>query len=280
MKKLTFIIVMMALIAGNSFGQSSSKADSTMAPIWVKECVSPNSHTDGTCNFLVFRDNLPWGSSAVTDILTANAESFTVAGSAQMATLNFSLFDVIIIESDQVPQFYVNFVASFSKFDSFVTNGGRLEVHAATCGWNSPCPYTVNLPGGTFTVGQFDSWNDIADPTHPIVAGVPDPFYGNYASHGYFSNLVTGTAIITTAQSNGMPTTIQYSHGTGTITATCCTYEFGYDQGQAAGTMLANNLNYSCGYIPPGIPISNWAIILGIFLIAVFMVFRFRKRLA
>ena len=29
MKKLTFIIVMMALIAGNSFGQSSSKADST-----------------------------------------------------------------------------------------------------------------------------------------------------------------------------------------------------------------------------------------------------------
>jgi hypothetical protein len=31
---------------------------------------------------------------------------------------------------------------------------------------------------------------------------------------------------------------------------------------------------------PVGVPVSNWAIILGIFLIAVFMVFRFRRRMA
>jgi hypothetical protein len=31
---------------------------------------------------------------------------------------------------------------------------------------------------------------------------------------------------------------------------------------------------------PPPVPVSNWAIILGIFLIAVFMVFRFRRRMA
>lgn len=132
--------------------------------------------------------------------------------------------------------------------------------------------------GGVYTTEQYDNYNNIAMPAHPIVAGVSNPFYGNYASHGFFSNLQPGTDIITTATSNGLPTTIQYSYGSGTVTATTCTYEFGYNNGQEAGEMLVNNLNYSCsGFVPPVVPISNWAIYLGILLMLTFVVIRFRK---
>lgn len=280
MKKIILSLIVVVLAFANTMGQQSSlKSDNNPATVYS----TPMSVKGpaGACIFLVFRDNLPWGSAAVTNILTANGETFTVLGSASMATEDFSLYDVIIIESDQIAAFYVNFTAQFPKFVAFVTNGGRLEVHAATCGHNSPCGTSVQLPGGVYTVENHlataDHYNNVVDFAHPIVAGVSNPFYGNYASHGWFANLVAGTDIITETQSYGnQPTTIQYSYGSGTVTATMCTYEYGYMEGEEAGEMLVNNLNYSCEYVPP-IPVSPWAIGLGIFLILVFTVYRIRK---
>jgi hypothetical protein len=192
-----------------------------------------------------------------------------------MASEDFSQYDVIIIASDQVPAFYTDFVANSAKFVNWVNAGGRLQVHAATCGWNSPCGYSVQLPGGVYTTEAYDEYNVIVDAAHPIVAGVSNPFYGFYASHGYFSNLVAGTTIITASQSNGQPTTIQYNYGSGTVTATTCTYEYGWSVGQEAGVMLVNNLNYSSTGFGPSVPLSNWALYFGIFLMVTFIGFRF-----
>jgi hypothetical protein len=52
-----------------------------------------------------------------------------------MATEDFSLYDVIIIASDQVPGFHVNFATSFLKFIAFIA-----------AGWTSGC-IGVKLPG-------------------------------------------------------------------------------------------------------------------------------------
>lgn len=283
MKKLTLLFFMTAFIASISFAQESSAWEDRPEGYEPEKVEGYENQGDSRalCNFLVFRDNLPWGSSAVSDILTANGETFLVSNSAGMATIDFSLYGVIIIESDQVPGFHTNFTANFAKFDAFVSAGGRLEVHAATAGWNSG-PIPVQLPGGVWTVNFYDNNNTLVNLAHPIVAGVSDPFYGNYASHGYFTSMVPGTDVITASQINGEPTTIQYSWGLGTVTATCCTYEYGYSNGQDAGIMLENNLDYSCGgYVPPtGVPVSNWAIILGVLLIGAFMVVRYRRRLA
>jgi len=277
MKKFLIVIGIVAVSFSTMYGQdNSAKSDMNPATIFV-EPSSSRDVGDG-CEFLVFMDNLPWGSSAIQTILTNNGESFVVKNSSTMATEDFSLYDVIIIASDQVPGFHTNFVANFPKFVTFVQNGGRLQVHAATCGWNSPCGYSVQLPGGVYTTEQYDSYNTIVNAGHPIVAGVSNPFSGSYASHGYFSNLYANTDIITAAQSNGQPTTIQYTFGSGTVTATTCTYEYGYNNGQEAGEMLVNNLNYSCEFVPiPTTPISPWAIGLGIFLILAFTVYRVRK---
>jgi len=277
MKKLVLLFAVLMTIAGPSIAQMNSGHQANPpAPIKVENQINTNRASG--CNFLVFMDNLPWGSSAIQTILTANGETFTVLGSASMATEDFSLYDVIIIASDQVPDFHVNFAANFAKFVTFVTNGGSLEVHAATCGWNSPCGYSVVLPGGVYTVEQYDSYDIVVDPANPIVAGVPSPFYGNYASHGYFAGLVAGTDIITETSTNFLPTTIQYRYGSGIVTGTTCTYEFSYDRGDAAGTMLVNNLSYSCQHsINANVPLSNWAIGIGIFLILMAAFIRYKR---
>ncbi|HOX76875.1 MAG TPA: hypothetical protein PLW31_02450 [Bacteroidales bacterium] len=276
MKKFYILLIMMLTFSGFAFSQVSSRMDNPPAPVMA----SPESHVTRAsgCNFLVFMDNLPWNSSAIQTILTANGESWVLQNSASMASTDFSMYDVIIIASDQIPSFYDNFAANFAKFVTFVTNGGSLEVHAATCGWNSPCGYSVLLPGGVFTTEQYDDYNLVVDAAHPIVAGVSSPFSGSYASHGYFSNLVAGTDIITETSSNNKPTTIQYVYGAGIVTATTCTYEFGYDFGQEAGEMLVNNLNYGCEHaIDAKVPVSDWAIAIGIFMILFAAVLRYRR---
>jgi hypothetical protein len=258
MRKIIFLVIAFVAMSSYIFAQANSgHLQNPPSPKMVKTVIAP--HKNSGCNYLVLMDNLPWGSSAVTNILTANGETFSVANSSAFPSLDFSLFDVIIVCSDQVPAFHTVFAANFPKFVDFVTGGGSLEVHAATCGWNSPCGYSVQLPGGVYTVEQYDNYDNVGAP-HPITAGVTSPFYGNYASHGYFEGMVGGTDIITTASSNGKPTTIQYHYGAGVVTATCCTYEFGYDNGQQAGLMLQNNLNYSCSHatVPT---LSEWGLI-------------------
>jgi len=278
MKKIILSLGIVALIFGTSFGQDNSgPSENSPAQIMVEPSSHGSRQVEG-CYYLVLMDNLPWGSTAITDILTGNGELYDVATSATFPAMDFSLYDVIIVAGDQNPAFHAVFAANFPKFVDFVTNGGSLQVNAATCGWNSPCGYSVLLPGGVYTVEQYDNWNNIVDFASPVVAGLPNPFYGTYASHGYFENLQPGTEIITTTQVGNLPSCIQYSYGAGIVLSGTMPFSYGYEFAEASGQMLVNSLNYSCQHsIEANVPISPWAIGLGIFLILVFTVYRVRK---
>jgi len=280
MKNLNLLLIAFLLIGSVFAQQNSNVAPSDYTPTYLKSEVFANPTRNGECNFLVLRNNFPWDVNATVPLLLSQGHGVTTANSSEFPSMNFDDFDVIIVESDQNAAFHTAFSANFSKFVSFVQNGGRLQIHAATYGWNSPL-VPVNLPGGVSTAVNLDNYNVVVDASHPIVTGVPSPFYGNYASHGYFTNLYPGTNIITAEQSSGKPTTIQYTFGNGTVTATTCTYEFGYSYNQAAGIMYQNNLQYSCDYPtinpPAPVPLSNWALYVGIALMLTFVVFRFRR---
>ncbi|MCX6305694.1 MAG: IPTL-CTERM sorting domain-containing protein [Bacteroidetes bacterium] len=264
MRKIILLLLAFITVSGSTFATTTTgHMSNPPALVPMKTVLTP--HKNSGCNYLVLGDNLPWGSSSVTDILAANGETFSTATSATFPGLNFADYDVIIVLSDQVPGFHTVFAANFPKFVTFVTNGGSLEVHAATCGWNSPCGYSVMLPGGVHTVEQYDNYNDIADPLNPIAAGVTSPIYGTYASHGIFAGLLPGTDIISTATSNGLPTTIQYRYGSGIVTGTTVTYEAacGFGLGWQGCIMLHNNLNYSCSHAIAAIPtVSQWGLII------------------
>jgi hypothetical protein len=280
MRKLILLLVAFIAISASTFAQmNSGHQTNPPASVMVQSAINPAKASG--CNFLVLMDNLPWGNSSITDILTANGETFSVANSATFPGLNFSDYDVIIVASDQNPAFHAVYQANFPKFVAFCQGGGSLEAHSATCGWNSPCGYSVILPGGVYTTEQYDGTNLVVSPANPIVAGMPASFTGSFASHGYFSGLVPATEVITTTP-DGKPTTIEYHFGSGLVSATCCTYEYGCGAGQLACNMLHNNLNYSCSHAIAAIPtMGEWGLILlGVALLGVGIAYIMKRQRA
>jgi subtilisin family serine protease len=196
-------------------------------------------------NLLIFRDNLAWGYDVNVPILQGLGANVTTATSSQMGSIDLSPYDVILFESQQPTSFYNTYISNLSKFESFLNSGGVIEFHCAT--YTSSRVPNLPFPGGmqTLSSADLDYDNYIADPTHPIVAGAYDPLQGNYASHEAFQNLPLNANVIVENES-GLPTTVEYTYGTGTLIATGMTWEIGYASGWNSGDpLLPNALEYS-----------------------------------
>ena len=208
------------------------------------QAVTPNIKLSANGNrVLLFKDVNPWQTTSNEDALTALGISYDLATSAQMATADLDLYDVVIIASDQPQSFYDVFDANLSRFSNYVSGGKVLEFHGCDNGWESG--FWNILPGGTTHERCSDDYNYIADPSHPIVAGLTDAdLVGSSASHDHFLTLPGSTTIITT-DDVGLPTTIEYPFGSGTVIATCMTYEFAYDRAWGFAPMLSNTITYA-----------------------------------
>jgi subtilisin family serine protease len=197
---------------------------------------------------LVFMDMYPWGSSAIFQILDANGIGYNIANSSAMGSLDLSPYEAVFISSDQPTDFYNNYNASFSRFEDYVYNGGFLWVGAAAWGWNGGDFTGGLLPGGA-TVGNFlgESQNEVVDPAHPVMQGVPSPMNGNHASHTFFENLPAGANVIARGQNSGLPTTIEYDFGGGRVLALAQTLEFGFPD---IIRILENGVPYAYSFEP------------------------------
>lgn len=280
MKTKTTIIatLLVMLFFGASIAQNTYEPSPGYEPVLTKSEFWGDSRNDG-CNVLVLRDKLPWGLDVTVPILISQGATVTTATSAVFPGLDFTDFCVIVIESAQPSVFYTAYSNNLSKFFDYVISGGVLQVHTALL---APLPNVVapiTLPGGVTIQSNPEGDNIVTTPTHPIVDGVPSPFSGTAASHGYFDNLIAGTLIITEEQSNPRPTTIEYALGAGLVIATTVTYEYTYNVNWDAKDMLPNNLQYSCDDEPVAmpVPLSDWAFYLGILLMISFVVIRFRR---
>ena len=213
---------------------------------------------------LVVQDALPWGFTALQDVLTADGIAYDAIGSAQLGSTDLGHYDVLIVPSDQFYQTYQNLAASAAQIDAFVTHGGRFEYHAAGYGFNGGEPTLYTLPGGMTVQPDFPSTNVVLLPSHPIAAGVPNPFTGNAASHVRFLNIPANAKAIL-GNDTGLPNCVQYAHGAGVVVASGQTLEWGYHFGQGAGIVLQNMVPYVCkggaswltadpeeGVVPPG----------------------------
>ncbi len=221
-------------------------------------------------NVLLLKDTEPWGISPdPNETALANLGiSYTVANSSQITTLDLSSFTTIIIASAQDNIFYANYNASLSKFTDFVNAGGNMEIHAPAYASITTLPL---LPGGSnLANGNNEEYNIVTLPSHPMVAGISNLFYGNYANIRYFENLPAGTKVITRTQDSQHPTTIEYTIGTGVLVATTCPLEWAVRYNQGAASMLKNRIQYAINTIPPSpasTPVPNWSVILGVALL-------------
>ena len=204
--------------------------------------VAPRTNGVGA-HVLLVQDVLPWGSEANNSVLEANGIPYDVVNSNQLAGLNLSAYDDLIVAGDQPTPTYQRLTQRAAQIDSFVVNGGTLEFHAAGWGFAGGNPTGVTLPGGMHIVNSYSSLNDVLLPGHPLVAGVPDPFTGNLASHAGFTSIPDGAELIV-RDDHGIPNLVSYVHGLGRVVASGQTLERGFSYGEPAGRILQNLIPY------------------------------------
>ena len=226
-------------------------ATSSQAPANAPAAAVNPSPLDGG-PVLVVMDALPWGSDAVRELLAANDVDHDTATSGQLAGIDLSAYQSVMIPDDQSNAFYANYRAALPQLTTFVENGGFLWVGAAAWGWNGGDLAGTQLPGGATIQQSLQPTNNVADPDHPTMQGVPNPFAGTGASHAIFETLPEGTHVIATGGADTRPSLIEYELGGGRVLGTGQTLEFGYANGQDTRRILENLVPYVTSFVPTG----------------------------
>jgi hypothetical protein len=202
----------------------------------------------------IFKDLDPWGVTEVEGFLAANGIPYEVHTSAEFGSLNFGAYGMIVFSGDQPQSFYDAYASHLAKFEAYVETGGFLNFFAADFGNNSGI-LTAPLPGGmTWWTGVLENYNVIDDPTHPVVQGVPDPFWGNLASHGHFGDLPANAHVIASEQSGAQPTIVEVPLGGGKLMAFGQPLEISRFLGWDAGAIMENTLLWGHNWVPQAVP--------------------------
>ena len=221
---------------------------SAQAPAGYRGQQVANSVMSGS-SVLLIEDALPWGTTANEALLQANGMAFDVIPSAALASTDLTRYQKVIVASDQPTATYGQLALRAAQIDQYVNGGGVLEFHAAGWGWQSGNASLVTLPGGMGIQYGPAAFNDVLDPAHPLMAGVPDPFTGNSASHSYFTAIPAGAARLA-ADDQGRVNLVVYPFGRGLVIAGGQTFEWGYANGQGAGIILRNMIPYRFARVP------------------------------
>ncbi|PYK62854.1 MAG: hypothetical protein DME50_18580, partial [Verrucomicrobia bacterium] len=121
---------------------------------------------------------------------------------------DFSQYRVIVLNWDDTStsDFLSDYAAAVSALETYTATGGVVWVQGAIQGIpedNYPMPF-----GGQGNGAQFSPTDWILDPSSPMMAGVPNPITGNYASHVSYTGLPGAVHVVVTSfGQNGPPVT-------------------------------------------------------------------------
>ena len=228
---------------------------------------APPAAAPGTASgagVLIVEDSYPWGLPANEDILSSLAIPFDVVDSFALPLTDLRRYHVVLVPSDQSTEFYGRVAARADQIAAYVDAGGVLEFHAAGWGSLGGDASQVTLPGGMHLHLSFAAANRVLAPAHPLMQGVPDPFYGLYASHAYFTDIPPDAEALASDDS-GRTDLVVYRFGAGLVVSGCQTFEYSYAAGLDPGTILGNMIPFSvaagvewarldpaAGTVPPG----------------------------
>ncbi len=133
-------------------------------------------------DYAIFQTHNPWDATIVEDAITAAGHTFSVFTPAQLAGFVFSDYRVIVLNWDDtlLSDFLADYTAAIPALEAYVSSGGVVWVQGAIQGApgdNYPLPF-----GGQSNYDASGS-DPIVDPSSPMMAGVPNPIVGNFASH-------------------------------------------------------------------------------------------------
>jgi subtilisin family serine protease len=199
---------------------------------------------------LILMDALPWESNALLELFAANGLSPDVAGSAEVGSLDLDPYDVVVLANDQPQAMYDAYGQHLARFELFVENGGLLWVEAVSFGANGGSFAGAGLPGGvTILESVHEEENEVVDPDHPAMVGIPEVFSGAAASQTALDDLLPDTRVVAVGVASGRPTFIEYELGAGRVLATGQTFEYAFEHGQDGGQILVNLVPYVASWV-------------------------------
>ena len=139
--------------------------------------------------FALFETHDPWFSTFIKDAITATGHTYTVFTPANLATVNFSDYRVVILNWDDTPLvgFITLYTAAIPALEAYAGAGGVVWVQAAIAsnpGDNFPMPF-----GGQGHGADFSDSDNVVDPASPMMLNIPNPMQGNHASHVSYTGL-------------------------------------------------------------------------------------------
>jgi hypothetical protein len=155
-------------------------------------------------DFALFETHDPWLSTVLKDAITSNGHTYTEFTPADLATVNFSDYRVVILNWDDtnLPEFITPYTAAIPFLEAYASSGGVVWVQGAiqgNPGENYPMPF-----GGQGNKANGDS-DSIVDPASPMMIGMPNPIEGNSASHVSFTDLPGSAHIVVMNPTNNQP---------------------------------------------------------------------------
>ena len=140
-------------------------------------------------DFALFETHDPWGSTFIKDAITATGHTYTEFTPADLATVNFSDYRVVILNWDDtlLDKFITPYTAAIPALEAYVGGGGVVWVQAAiqgNPGDNFPVPF-----GGQGLGADFSASDNVVDPASPMMLNIPNPMQGNSASHVSYTGL-------------------------------------------------------------------------------------------
>jgi N-acetylneuraminic acid mutarotase len=141
-------------------------------------------------DFAIFETHDPWGFTVVKDAITAAGHTYTVFTPADLAGFDFSQYRVVILNWDDtfLSEFGGSaacggggaYISALPALEAYSAAGGVVWVQGAIQGNFGDC---YPLPFGGQSCVDFGSADPIVDRCSPMMLGVPDPIFGNNASH-------------------------------------------------------------------------------------------------
>jgi hypothetical protein len=175
----------------------------------------------------IYKANDPWGGTPIEDVLNSHGISYVETDYVGSYLLDH---DKVIIASEQGYWENRDLQDDMSQLDTYVRNGGILEIHA---GQGSNTAHTY--PGGiTATRSDVNSLKvNGTHRYHPIVSGVGVSSLSGWTpiAQAYFTNIGTGGYVIVNDTVNGFPRLVVKQYGYGLIILTGILVERAYVNG-------------------------------------------------
>src|SRR5215472_6085829 len=133
-------------------------------------------------DFAIFQTHDPFGSTVVKDAISAAGRTFSVFTPGDLAGFDFTQYRVIILNWDDhfLSDFLAPYTAAIPALEAYIAGGGVVWVQGAIQSSEDEDSYP--LPFGGESSFDLSTSDPIVDPSNPMVAGVPDPITGNFAS--------------------------------------------------------------------------------------------------